>query len=239
MLHVCENFSEARDIVFNPRKTVCIHFSPTSNSVDISSVRLCGQTLSWSDKVSHLGNILTENLREDDEVARKMSDFIYHANTIRAKFPTSTHETKEKLFRTFCCVFYGSQAWNLSQQACLSKAITRFNVTVRRLFKLPPRTHRALIPGITRCPPLLEQLSRRFTKINNQMNSSPNSIVHFCTQFFQDDPRSITSLNLVETNRERDTIVISTNDEANANLIRCIITSNFQSDLLSYAEMLF
>ncbi len=47
-----------------------------------ASVKLCGATLKWVDKVKHLGNHLQYNLCDTKEVTMKKSDLIQRVNTL-------------------------------------------------------------------------------------------------------------------------------------------------------------
>ena len=136
---------------------------------------------------------------------------------------------KEKLFRSFCCVFYGAQAWNVTQ-ACLSKAVTRFNVTVRSLFRLPRKTHCDLLPYLTLCPSLTKQLSKRFSNLFLKTR-----LFILQQNFFCNDTRSITSLNFSVIHGDQPDQ--PPKDVVNGNFVREMLVNNFTSDLQSKAEI--
>ena len=71
MLNVCEEFSKQYDVLFNPKKTQCIHFTKKSNTVENISVYLCGEKLNWCSNIKHLGNWVSSNLCEKYEINRK------------------------------------------------------------------------------------------------------------------------------------------------------------------------
>ncbi len=63
MLEICGKYGEEFSIDYNPTKTVCVVFSWRKVEVK-TSMKLCGATLKWVDKVKHLDNHLQYNLCE-------------------------------------------------------------------------------------------------------------------------------------------------------------------------------
>jgi len=115
MLNVCEEFANEYHVKFNAKKTVCIRFSKMSLQGDLP-VYLSGEKLSWSNKVKHLGNMLSYNLDDEFDIQLKRGYFYGSVNTLCAKFKCTLNnvDIASKLFQSYCCAFYGSQLWNLS-----------------------------------------------------------------------------------------------------------------------------
>ncbi|ELU16640.1 hypothetical protein CAPTEDRAFT_195397 [Capitella teleta] len=70
MINICNDFCSSRGVRFNTTKLVCIRFSQARGRPK-PDVKLGGSGLEWSRSVKHLGNTLTENLNEEDEVTSK------------------------------------------------------------------------------------------------------------------------------------------------------------------------
>ena len=238
MLSECEKFAQEFNILFNPRKSQCIHFT-RSGTTSHPTVRLCNQEIKWFTNVKHLGNVVTCDLDESTDALRKVGDYMYYCNFLKVNFRYISHATRVKLFNTYCCVFYGSQCWNLNHRA-IQNVCTKFNKGIRVLFNLPLTTHRNLLPIVSQSKPLLHSLSCRFYKLFNTMCNSHNFLVRDVTNVFASDPRSIVSQNLSVYSAERFNVGDADDEtKANASLIVDIIDSNFSSDALSRAEMEF
>ena len=72
MLKVCEIFGEEFGMQFNPKQSVCVHFSRTPNITP--RMTLAGKELSWVKRVKHLGNYLCQDLSSQYEIQMKRSD---------------------------------------------------------------------------------------------------------------------------------------------------------------------
>ncbi len=76
-----------------------------------TSVKFCGATLKWINKVKHLGNHHHQyNLCEAKEVTMKKSGLIQRVNTLLVTLGQSTDTIISKVFTSKCAHFYGAQA---------------------------------------------------------------------------------------------------------------------------------
>ena len=53
MLKICSDFAHTHNIIFNSKKTMCIKYGSKLNG---EKAFFNGESLSWVDKVRHLGN---------------------------------------------------------------------------------------------------------------------------------------------------------------------------------------
>ena len=114
MLLQCEKFGKDHGIRFNPEKTQLICFRkcglPSSTSVKIT---FAGKQLTSLQSVKHLGQLLTDNLRDNADIQAKSTDFIRKANSILVRFGTCTPYVLCYLIRSYCTSFYGCSTWSL------------------------------------------------------------------------------------------------------------------------------
>ena len=137
-IKVCEEYAKLYGMTFNPTKTICVLFSrKPQETVPIS---LGGHQLVWCKFAKHLGNYISSDLRDAKEVSMKRSDLIGRVNTVLGNLHGVPRESVMKVFRSKCCHYYGSQAWQLDQN-CVKDFATMWNRCVRRLLCLPNRTH--------------------------------------------------------------------------------------------------
>jgi hypothetical protein len=126
MLRTCEGFAAEYDVQYNSKKTICIKFDRKTSQPNIR-ITLNGEMIKWSDRVTHLGNMLTSRLNDIDDIDRKSNDFIIKINGLLVNFRSVPRSVMNHLFRSQCH-FYGLQAWRLSNE----KAIEVFHVKWRK-----------------------------------------------------------------------------------------------------------
>ena len=73
MLTICESFASSCGLCFNPLKTQLIRFHLFDKGSVIDKFIFCGLVLQVVTSVIHLGNKLTHNLSDDDDVLLKTS----------------------------------------------------------------------------------------------------------------------------------------------------------------------
>ena len=65
MLSICCEFGDNCNIVFNPKKTVCIKFGDKVN--EFENVFMNNTLVQWTNEVKHLGNIVQSSLSDDGD----------------------------------------------------------------------------------------------------------------------------------------------------------------------------
>ena len=137
--------------------------------------------LKWVTSVKHLGNHVCYDLSEKVEISHKQGDFISQVNGILTKFKMASKDVLMKVFNSYCCHYYGSQAWN-SQD----KYIVNFNVTwnkaMRRLWELPVNSHTVYLAGLNGGIYVTDALLYIFCKMYRGMGNSTNYIIVFLTK---------------------------------------------------------
>ena len=182
MLNMCESFSKEYDVKFNSKKTQGIIFNKNSNYVnyiaETNKVTLCNEEIDWVECVTYLGTIIKYNLDDKDDILSKKCDFIYSVNNIINNFKGVSSALLNLLFKSYCYSFYGSQTWNLYNNA-LCSLYTAFNIGLRRIWKLPYNTHKYIIFDISGTSSLQDIMVNRFVKCLNNMIIGPNNLVNY------------------------------------------------------------
>jgi len=165
MLRTCEEYCDYYRLQFNATKSACVCFSRKRASVP-PSLCLAGVSMKWTEEVKHLGNIINCDLNEQNEINVKRGDLVGRVNSILANFNFVSNDVKLKLFFSQCAHLYGCQAWNLGDK-CVSRFYTMYNQCIRRVLKLPYRTHTRLLPYLTGRPGVKSLITRRMRKFIN------------------------------------------------------------------------
>jgi hypothetical protein len=179
MLNTCEKYGVEYDVLYNPKKTQCMQFSRKDASLNMNiNVKLCGKTLTWVTCFKYLGNWLTSNMSEESEITKKLGQFYGNVNNLNTTFKHVGFKSINKLFNSYCCHFYGSQAWNLNDKN-ITRVYTAWNKAVRYLCNVPSTTHTKLLPHIVNTLYVKEQIYLRTANLLKNMLNSKNSNIYF------------------------------------------------------------
>ena len=111
------------------------------------SVTMNGEPILWKSQIRHLGNFITHDLSDLNDITYKKGVFISQVNRLNARFPFVSSGVKSHLLQTYCCSFYGCQTCNLYGKH-VNQLNVEWNKAVRRTLNLPYKTHRRLLPLI-------------------------------------------------------------------------------------------
>ena len=155
MVHICETFAVEYDIKFNEKKTVAILFGKGESPE--CHLKLNGQPVTWVREVKHLGNIVTSDLTDARDCARKRSFFIGSVNKLLGSYGKIQSNVLCKLFQIYCCSFYGSELWCCNSYG-FNRCVIEWNKAMRRILRIPYRSHRWLLAQLGQQKNLREHL---------------------------------------------------------------------------------
>ena len=135
MLQIRAKFTETFSLTFNCKKSMCIKFGDNVNVNEI--IKLNDSHLSWVIEIKHLGN---KTLSDKSDCQYKLASFIGSVNKFIANFGSLQQDVIARLFKSCCCSFYGSQAWQIDSTDYKRICVT-WNKSVRKILKLPYITH--------------------------------------------------------------------------------------------------
>ena len=103
MLRCCKAFASLHDLKFNPAKTQFIRFSAHAAGVSTPpNLKFCGSPLGLSDTVVHLGNILSSDLSDSEDILSKCRDMLTKFNALLTCFPNHDPSILTNLFQSYC-----------------------------------------------------------------------------------------------------------------------------------------
>jgi hypothetical protein len=107
---------------------------------------------SWS----HYFNLLSNN----DDILKGRNDFVGQVNNVLGFFRKVKSCNVYKLCQSYCMTLYGCELWLLSnthtEDLCVS-----WRKSLRRVWKLPYTTHCYLLPLLSQCLSLEDEICRR------------------------------------------------------------------------------
>ena len=174
MVHICETFAAEYNIKFNEKKTVAILFGKGESPE--CYLKLNGQPVTWVREVKHLGNIVTSDLTDARDCARKRSFFIGSVNKLLGSYGKIQSNVLCKLFQIYCCSFYGSELWCCNSYG-FNRCVIEWNKAMRRILRIPYRSHRWLLAQLGQQKNLREHLHIQFLRYITYALNHCNPIV--------------------------------------------------------------
>ena len=103
-----------------------------------------GQVIPYTDTCNYLGNTICSH-DENVIIDNAITDMNMRLNNLLAKFSHCDSGTLSTLFRTYCMnKLYGCQTWKYNGNY-LDTFYTTWRKAVRRVWKIPYRTHNKLV----------------------------------------------------------------------------------------------
>ena len=175
MLTTCTLFAESHDLTFNASKTKCMYFTKSDiNTHDC--INFMNNAIEFVNNTQLLGIYISNDIL-DRNINCTVQHYYSKCNSILYDFKDITScDLKSKLCNTYFLDLYGSPLWNYSKDDVLS-FYTAWRKSIRRIWKLPPKTHCNLLPTINNCLPIDICLEKRCAKYIWSCLHSPNKIV--------------------------------------------------------------
>ena len=138
MINICAHFGTDYHVTFNDKKTNCIMFGTSAAGCICISVNDIESM--WSNRVTHLGNVIDCDLSDVADSNSKKGHFIASVNWFVSHFSGQVPlECYLRLFQTYCSSHYGSVLWELNGKGFSSFCIS-WNKGVRRVIGIPYKT---------------------------------------------------------------------------------------------------
>jgi len=173
MLRICEDFGREFSLTYNAKKTVCIHFKSRGVKCHTPNVSLNNTELQWLSTVKHLGNLVSQNLKEDQEIQAKQRTFIGAVNGLLSNFRGTNTEVLTEIFNRQCCHFYGCESWSLMDRN-ISGLYTAWRKGCRKLWNLTNLARSKLLPSLVNSMSPEQQVMTRFAGMFNRMAKGDN-----------------------------------------------------------------
>ena len=176
MVDVCQNYSKRFDINFNPNKSQLITFSNRKNVFN-PILFIGNHVVPCVTSVKHLGHTLYCNILKRD-CDRIISDFNMRVNMFHGDFGKLHCDIKSRLFKQYCCSFYGSQLYNLCSND-INMICRAWRVGFKRILGLPRTTHCNLLSVLGNTINPHDIFIKRFLKFFTNAFNSNNTIVNY------------------------------------------------------------
>ena len=141
LIDECSEYINSMSLTINSKKTKCMIFSNCKNNrIPTSPVTINGTAIEYVNEIKYLGFIVSLNNKDDNHVASLYRGLCIRANMVLSNFSKSTDDVKCLLFKSFCMSFYCLSLVFKVRKSNFVKLRVCYNNSIRRLFRLPPRT---------------------------------------------------------------------------------------------------
>ena len=175
MLNICERFANDHKILFNASKSQLLYFSKKDDPMHVMRpiLRMShSQIVSYVEKCIHLGNTLSTSSTEHALIDSAITDLNIKTNNLLSEFSFSESTTLSRLFQSYCMNVYGSSLWKFNYHNNIERFCVSWRKVIRRIWKIPYRTHNALVHLINKCNSIVNILEKRCIKfLWNLLNS--------------------------------------------------------------------
>jgi len=181
LIDVLYNAASSLHMKFNTKKTVCMIFNPSERKKVVSCnfpvFTANGEELSYASSFKYLGNVITNDLRDDADIEREIKCLFTRCNILLSRFQYCSKIVKLRLFQSYCLCFYNPTLWFVHNKATLSRFVACYNKCLKRFFGIPKyssMTTALLETGLPSCDTILLNCNTRFCV---SLSSSTNYLV--------------------------------------------------------------
>ena len=111
------NAASSLNMQFNTKKTVCMIFNPLDSKkvvcCDFPAFTVDGAQLTFVDSFKYLGNVITNDLRDDADIEREIKCLFTRCNILLSRFQYCSRAVKLRLFQSYCLCFYNCALWHV------------------------------------------------------------------------------------------------------------------------------
>ena len=150
MLNICEKYARKYDILFNATKSQLLYFGKDSHNDNVQPVLSMdnGNKIPYVTKCLHLGNSIRTTGTQRSPINNATADLNIKSNDLLTEFSFSNSSTLSILFKSYCMNIYGSTFWRYHNHSNIDNFCVSRRKIVRRLWKIPYRTHNSLVRPI-------------------------------------------------------------------------------------------
>ena len=178
MLKICEQYALDHKVLFNGQKSQYLYFSKNKNQSFIS-FKLFDEKIPCVTSAKHLGHTLCNNVTDGFFSGESIIDrFNKSVNILMAKFGNVSFDILRKLFIQYCSSFYGVTLCRITSEFMKSLS-TSWRKAVRRICKIPYKSHSRLLPHLLNSDPLNISVEKRIARFFNSLIRSDTENIRY------------------------------------------------------------
>ena len=175
MLSICCEYADEFRIIFNESKTKLLVFRCASD-VNLPLQSMCVGSATVVECLSelHLGHRLHTATLDQSLVTEAIGSYWAFYNSMVSDFGSTHPYIQCRLFKSYCCSFYGSPLWDLSVH--LESIATAWRRGLKCIWGVPRQTHREVVALLSESVPIELSLYKRLCKFVRTAFTGPSRI---------------------------------------------------------------
>ena len=187
MLAICDKYANEYCISFNASKSKCLVVLPRKRRFLCDYINNCtfyvsNNPIEYVDSFAHLGHVITNQLTDNADILKRRNDFVGQSNNVLCYFSKLSSYIKYRLFHSYCMSLYGSELWLLSNDQIIDLYVS-WRKSLRRIWGLPYNSHCYLLPLLSQCLPLADEICRRSLNFIKVCICNSSSLVRAVTNY--------------------------------------------------------
>ncbi len=196
MANICEKYASEFNIKFNGSKSRLLLFKGRQCKGSNMHLYVSGTALQCVVSVADLGHNVSSN-DQDSMVNAAKASFWRSFNSFMSDFGHIYSFLKSKLFKQYCCSFYGAPLWYLNGEGVKAICVA-WRKALRMIHRVHPATHCDIIAAMAGQVPLLTCLKARFCKFYKKCVGHKNPTVQSAAAISMINPMSCAGRNFRE-----------------------------------------
>ncbi|XP_013144898.1 PREDICTED: uncharacterized protein LOC106108310, partial [Papilio polytes] len=128
LIVICEEYANTHGLVYNVSKSELILFRARGRKREhIPPIKLNGVDLRRVSSFKYLGHVVTEDLKDDNDIERERRAMAVRANMLARRFARCSTDVKITLFKAYCQSFYTCNLWISYTQRAISALRVQYN----------------------------------------------------------------------------------------------------------------
>ena len=224
MLNICELYAEEHKIMFNGTKSKLVVFTKKNKSAKVRFV-MNGEVIPEVNNAKYLGHVLGNNISGYVSNGTIIQAFNKQVNILMAKFGNVASSILCKLFTFYCCSLYGLVLCKLST---MENVFVQWRKAMRRICRLPYRTHNRLIPHFLHSAPIDILMTKRIMKFYMSLIHSENVCIKALARRCMYQSTSNMGSNIIHISRQLGKTVSLFNVTTSVNVVGSTIVENWE-----------
>ena len=196
LVSIYEDYANEFHVLFSGKKSQFLIFKGRGCSAGDEYVTVNGSALPNVNSAIHLGHKVS-TVNNDSLVSDAICKFWKSFNLFMADFGHIHAFAKCKLFKQYCCSFYGAPLWFLGSNRVTDLYVV-WRKAVRVVWNIPYMTHTYVLPLLSECLPFDKAMEKRFVKFFQVCLQGKSPLLKTVAQLAMYNPFSNSGRNYVE-----------------------------------------
>lgn len=244
LLSICEDYAHQYDIAFNASKSKWMAIVPSnrrqmlSDHISKCSFYMDNNCIENVQSFMHLGHSISALQNDDSDIYKRRCEFIGQVNNLLCYFNKLNSSVRYRLFISYCTSFYGCELWTLFNRN-IEDICTSWRKGLRTVWRVPFRTHRYLLPLISNCLPLFDEICKRSLNFIRTCLQSESNLVRNVSRHgvFNSPGSSLLGSNIRFCARRFECTVWDIIHRPIQSVINNYIASSYENDMYHRAQL--